>query len=187
MKWYVYINKLRLTLQLVKNLTPYSRMKPCTHMVEPKVVRKYEQCNEKTASKKVCSTTLEKPHQLFWEKRFKDLIIVDANTGEKLPPPKLPENIQNAGFIGINDEHILLSLIDSLTSKTNLISGQNAQQAVIEKNPCIAIQPNQPLIKGYIVTDDDIKQQELKVREIRNKLQMARKRLNQFYTIETEG
>ncbi|VDP35672.1 unnamed protein product [Schistosoma margrebowiei] len=122
-----------------------------------------------------------KPVILFWEKRLADHVAIDPDTGESFKPLFLPKGIQSAGVPGYQPVQLVHSLIHALSSSSSKISpiiGQEQQPSAIEKNPCVVINHLQPMIKTFIVTDDDIRRQEARVKELRKKLEIARKKLH---------
>ncbi|VEL37188.1 unnamed protein product [Protopolystoma xenopodis] len=116
-------------------------------------------------------------HQLFWEKRLSKHHAVDPETGEVFKPLNLPKGIQSAGVPGYDSDQLVQSIINAVTTRSTPVTGQEQQPSAIEKNPCVVINHLQPMIKTYIVTDDDIRRQEARVKELRRKLEMARKKL----------
>ncbi|CAH8517191.1 unnamed protein product [Heterobilharzia americana] len=118
----------------------------------------------------VKSGNLETPHQLFWEKRLANNVAVNPDTGEPFKSISLPKGMQSAGVPGYQSAQLIQSLIHALSKK-----------------PCVTINHLQPMIKTFIVTDDDIRRQEARVKELRKKLETARKKLHPRYDTEREG
>ncbi|CAH8541737.1 unnamed protein product [Schistosoma haematobium] len=159
---------------------------PITNDVKPVIVRSHPECKRTD----VKNTNQETPHQLFWEKRLADHVAIDPDTGESFKPFFLPKGIQSAGVPGYQPVQLVHSLIHALSSSSSKISpiiGQEQQPSAIEKNPCVVINHLQPMIKTFIVTDDDIRRQEARVKELRKKLEIARKKLHPRYETEREG
>ncbi|CAH8533300.1 unnamed protein product [Schistosoma margrebowiei] len=159
---------------------------PITNDVKPVIVRSHPECKRTD----VKNTNQETPHQLFWEKRLADHVAIDPDTGESFKPLFLPKGIQSAGVPGYQPVQLVHSLIHALSSSSSKISpiiGQEQQPSAIEKNPCVVINHLQPMIKTFIVTDDDIRRQEARVKELRKKLEIARKKLHPRYETEREG
>ncbi|CAH8494812.1 unnamed protein product [Schistosoma turkestanicum] len=153
--------------------------------IKPVIVRSHPECKRTD----VKNTNQETPHQLFWEKRLADHMAIDPDTGESFKPISLPKGIQSAGVPGYQPTQLIQSLVYALSSssKSSPIIGQEQQPSAIEKNPCVVINHLQPMIKTFIVTDDDIRRQEARVKELRKKLETARKKLHPRYETEREG
>lgn len=115
------------------------------------------------------------PKQLFWEKRLQGLQARDSGC-DVLQPLELPRNVQGAGP-ELTTENILQSISASLHLSNAPITGQGSNKATLLKNPGVNIDTNQPHIQQAIVSDDDIRRQEMKVLEARRKLQDAMKAL----------
>ncbi|KAF7258056.1 hypothetical protein EG68_04917 [Paragonimus skrjabini miyazakii] len=140
----------------------------------PVIIRSHPECKRTD----VRNAQHETPHQLFWEKRFTGKHAVDPDTGEALKPLNLPNTIQTAGVPGYQPAQMVQSLVNAIASRTSPITGQEKSSAAIEKSPCVAVNPLQPMIQTYIVSDEDIRQQEMRVKELRRKLAIARSKLN---------
>uniref|UniRef100_UPI00358E9352 methyl-CpG-binding domain protein 2-like isoform X2 n=1 Tax=Myxine glutinosa TaxID=7769 RepID=UPI00358E9352 len=112
---------------------------------------------------------IEQPKQLFWEKRLQGWSASDI-TEEMLKSMDLPKSIQGVGP-GWSAEMLLSSLASALHTSSATITGQLS--AVVEKNPAIWLNTNQPLCKAFTVTDDDIRKQEERVHNIRKKLEQV--------------
>lgn len=113
----------------------------------------------------------EKPRQLFWEKRLEGLRACDMKETE-LIPTDLPRGLLPVGP-NVSHETLLQSVATALHVYNHPITGQTAPRNSLEKNPAIFLNPDQPLIQAISVCDDDIRNQEEKVNEIRRKLQQA--------------
>ncbi|KER19798.1 hypothetical protein T265_11517 [Opisthorchis viverrini] len=149
----------------------------------PIVVRSHPECKRTD----VKNLNQEPPHQLFWEKRFKGTYAVDPETGEAFKQLSLPKDIQSAGVPGYEAPQLVQSLVNALATKSSPITGQEQPVSAFEKNPCVAANNLQPMIKTYIVSDEDVRRQEARVRELRRKLELARKKLNPRYSSERHG
>ncbi|OON18612.1 Methyl-CpG binding domain protein, partial [Opisthorchis viverrini] len=103
---------------------------------------------------------------------------VDPETGEAFKQLSLPKDIQSAGVPGYEAPQLVQSLVNALATKSSPITGQEQPVSAFEKNPCVAANNLQPMIKTYIVSDEDVRRQEARVRELRRKLELARKKLN---------
>ncbi|XP_033096430.1 methyl-CpG-binding domain protein 2-like [Anneissia japonica] len=113
--------------------------------------------------------TKESPKQLFWEKRLQGLNATDI-AEELLIQMDLPEGITSVGP-GMSDESLIQSIASSLHLSTQPITGQNASQSQLEKNPDVYINSDQPLCIKFVVSESDIKNQEDRVRDVRERLQ----------------
>ncbi|XP_055721238.1 methyl-CpG-binding domain protein 2-like [Salvelinus fontinalis] len=111
----------------------------------------------------------EQPRQLFWEKRLKGL-RVSAITEEVLRTMELPKGLTSVGP-DTSDETLLTAIASALHMSSSPITGQTTSAA--EKNPAIWLNTSQPLCKAFIVTDQDIREQELKVIQARRTLEDA--------------
>nr|AHB82104.1 methyl-CpG binding domain 2/3 [Schmidtea mediterranea] len=122
----------------------------------------------------------EVPKQIFWHKRLADNYAFNPNTNEKVRSVELPKEFQNAGFPGIDNNQLFQSIVSCIynSTKNNIpVLGQSNHKASIEKNPCLLITANQPLVKQVVITDDIINRQEAKVKELRRKLELVRRTL----------
>lgn len=111
----------------------------------------------------------EQPRQLFWEKRLKGLRSLDV-TEEVLRTMDLPKGLQSVGP-DASDDTLLTAIASALHTSSAPITGQTSTAA--EKNPAIWLNTAQPLCKAFIVTDEDIREQELRVHEARRSLEEA--------------
>ncbi|XP_073333445.1 methyl-CpG-binding domain protein 2 [Pagrus major] len=111
----------------------------------------------------------EQPKQLFWERRLKGLRSSDI-TEEVLRTIDLPKGLQSVGPDS-SDETLLLAIASALHMSSAPITGQTSVAA--EKNPTIWLNTSQPLCKAFTVTDEHIREQELKVYQARRSLEEA--------------
>ncbi|XP_048876812.1 methyl-CpG-binding domain protein 2 isoform X2 [Brienomyrus brachyistius] len=107
--------------------------------------------------------------KLFWEKRLKGLRSSDV-TEEVLRSMELPKGLQSVGP-ATTDETLLSAIASALHMSSNPITGQTS--AAAEKNPAVWLNTSQPLCKAFVVTDEDIREQELKVHQARKSLEEA--------------
>ncbi|CAH8539843.1 unnamed protein product [Heterobilharzia americana] len=152
---------------------------PAANEIKPVIVRSHPECKRTD----VKSGNLETPHQLFWEKRLANNVAVNPDTGEPFKSISLPKGMQSAGVPGYQSAQLIQSLIHALSSKSSPIIGQEQQPAAIEKNPCVTINHLQPMIKTFIVTDDDIRRQEARVKELRKNWRLQEKSYIQGMTL----
>ncbi|KAK3097265.1 hypothetical protein FSP39_008194 [Pinctada imbricata] len=115
------------------------------------------------------------PRQLFWEKRLQGLQACD-NSDDIIKALDLPRNVQGVGP-ELTTENILQSISAALHLSNSPVVGQNNNRATVSKNPGVNIDATQPHIQQMIVSDDDIRRQEVKVMEARKKLQEAMKEM----------
>lgn len=113
--------------------------------------------------------TQDKPKQLFWEKRLENLRAVSADHNEA-DRFSLPRNMKGVGP-NLNNETLLRSIATALHVHTQPITGQTTSKESLDKDPSIFINPEQPLIQAMIISDEDIKRQEERVRQVRHKLE----------------
>ncbi|KAG8187818.1 hypothetical protein JTE90_001192 [Oedothorax gibbosus] len=114
---------------------------------------------------------LEKPKQVFWEKRLQGIHACDKN-GKVIETFELPSKIKAVG-LQLGDETILRSIATALHINGHPITGQNKPKALLDKSPGVYINPSQPLVLGLHVTDEDIEEQEKRVLEARERLKEA--------------
>ncbi|XP_035523805.1 methyl-CpG-binding domain protein 2-like [Morone saxatilis] len=107
--------------------------------------------------------------QLFWERRLKGLRSSDV-TGEVLRTMNLPKGLQSVGPDS-SDDSLLSAIASALHMSSAPITGQTSVAA--EKNPAIWLNTSQPLCKAFTVTDEHIREQELKVYQARRSLEQA--------------
>uniref|UniRef100_A0AAQ5XUS8 MBD domain-containing protein n=1 Tax=Amphiprion ocellaris TaxID=80972 RepID=A0AAQ5XUS8_AMPOC len=111
----------------------------------------------------------EQPRQLFWEKRLKGLRSSDV-TEQVLRSMDLPKGLQSVGPDS-SDDTLLSAIASALHMSSTPITGQTSVAA--EKNPAIWLNPSQPLCKAFTVTDEHIREQEMKVYQARRSLEEA--------------
>ncbi|XP_071011316.1 methyl-CpG-binding domain protein 2-like [Oncorhynchus clarkii lewisi] len=111
----------------------------------------------------------EQPRQLFWEKRLKGLSASDI-TEVVLRSMELPKGLTSLGP-DTSDETLLSAISSALHMSSSPITGQTT--SAVEKNPAIWLNTSQPLCKAFIVTDQDIREQEQKVIQARRCLEDA--------------
>lgn len=139
---------------------------------QPVTVFKTQESKVKTEIKQ---GTQEKPKQLFWEKRLEGLRACDTS-GSELAPIDLPKTLKSVGP-HVREETILQSIATALHVLPHPVTGQGGNKSNLEKSPGIFLNPEQPLIMGVSITEEDIKKQEEKVSSARNKLRDALKQL----------
>ncbi|XP_051956862.1 methyl-CpG-binding domain protein 2 [Xyrauchen texanus] len=111
----------------------------------------------------------EQPRQLFWEKRLKGLRSSDV-TEEVLRTMELPKGLQSIGPAS-SDKTLLSAIASALHMSSAPITGQTSTAA--EKNPAIWLNASQPLCRAFTITEEDIREQELKVHHARRSLEEA--------------
>ncbi|XP_006782171.1 methyl-CpG-binding domain protein 2 [Neolamprologus brichardi] len=112
---------------------------------------------------------IEQPKQLFWEKRLKGLRSSDV-TEQVLRTMDLPKGLQSVGP-DASDDTLLSAIASALHMSSAPITGQTSVAA--EKNPAIWLNTSQPLCKAFTVTDEHIREQEMKVYQARRSLEEA--------------
>ncbi|XP_022105192.1 methyl-CpG-binding domain protein 2-like [Acanthaster planci] len=112
--------------------------------------------------------TKETPRQLFWEKRLQGMHACDIEE-EILQSMELPEGLFAVGP-DMKEESLVQSIASSLHLSTQPIMGQTGSQNQIEKNPGVYLNTEQPPCMKFLVTEGDIRKQEERVREIRQRL-----------------
>ncbi|GFT81482.1 methyl-CpG-binding domain protein 2 [Nephila pilipes] len=117
----------------------------------------------------------DKPKQLFWEKRLQGLRASDMDE-EAFTNFELPKNMKGIGP-DLSEETLLRSIATALHVSGQPIVGQTNSRVVMDKNPSVYINPEQPLVQAIVVTEEDIKKQEEKVQLARKKLQECLKEL----------
>jgi len=115
----------------------------------------------------------EKPKQLFWEKRLEGRRACDPS-GIELSALELPKGVAGVGP-GIAPDTVLQSVATALHLTSAPILGQSAPKNGLQTNPGAYLNPDQPLIHAITIGEDDIKLQEERVLEARQKLQEALK------------
>ncbi|KAF8794730.1 Methyl-CpG-binding domain protein 2 like protein [Argiope bruennichi] len=108
-----------------------------------------------------------KPKQLFWEKRLQGLRASDMDE-EAFPNFELPRNMKGIGP-ELSDETLLRSIATALHVSGQPIVGQTNSRVMMDKNPSVYINPG--------ALGKDIKKQEEKVQQARNKLRECLKEL----------
>lgn len=111
----------------------------------------------------------EQPRQLFWEKRLKGLRCSDV-TEQLLRTMDLPKDLQSVGPDS-GDDTLLSAIASALHMSSAPITGQTSVAA--EKNPAIWLNTTQPLCRAFTVTDEHIREQEMKVFQARRSLEDA--------------
>uniref|UniRef100_A0A1A8IS29 Methyl-CpG binding domain protein 2 n=2 Tax=Nothobranchius TaxID=28779 RepID=A0A1A8IS29_NOTKU len=112
---------------------------------------------------------IEQPKQLFWEKRLKGLRSSDV-AEQVLRTMELPKGLQGIGPDS-SDDTLLSAIASALHMSSAPITGQTSIAA--EKNPAIWLNTSQPLCKAFTVTDEQIREQEMKVFQARRSLEEA--------------
>ncbi|XP_050308791.1 methyl-CpG-binding domain protein 2 [Anthonomus grandis grandis] len=116
---------------------------------------------------------LEKPKQLFWEKRLEGLRACDID-GVEFEAMQLPKGLKPVGP-NVTEETIIQSVATALHVSASSVTGQTGTKTSLEKNPGVFLDPKQPLVQAVNVSDEDIKRQEDRVSVVRQKLQEALK------------
>jgi len=111
----------------------------------------------------------EQPKQLFWEKRLQNLRACDQS-GEEMIAMELPRMMQGVGP-EMTTENLLHSIATALHVNQAPVMGQTASRASLQKNPGVHVNPEQPLIQSLIVSEDEIRKQEARVRTARKRLE----------------
>ncbi|XP_038135538.1 methyl-CpG-binding domain protein 2-like isoform X2 [Cyprinodon tularosa] len=112
---------------------------------------------------------VEPPRQLFWERRLRGLRSSDVSE-EVLHAMELPKGLQGIGPDS-SDDVLLSAIASALHMSSTPIMGQTS--VAVEKNPTIWLNTAQPLCKSFTVTDEQIREQELKVYQARRVLEEA--------------
>lgn len=146
-------------------------------LVKQKVNCLKTQPNSKVNQEIKPSSTDRTPRQLFWEKR---LSVYNENKDNQTDNSLiLPKNIKLYG--PETDNSTAIRSIASALQSTNLgIVGQTDSK-VLDKNPCVFINPDQPLVQALVITDDDIRKQEERVLKARKQLESAYKKDKLIY------
>lgn len=113
----------------------------------------------------------DRPKQLFWEKRLQGLTPVDATDGRKLDSFNLTKGFKLVGP-GIDEKGLLHALMAKIHSKTP-IKGQHTSVVALEKHPEIWINVDQPPCTPFVISENDVKNQEEKVAKLRRRLAEA--------------
>lgn len=125
---------------------------------------------------------LEKPRQLFWERRIQGLKVTclgdeDISVGEDGSQstlrllPRCIKLLPPTDFV--TEDTALRSLSSNLHRITQPVVGQTAARSLLEKNPGVYVNPEQPLVTTIVITEDDMFRQETRVRNARKLLQEA--------------
>eukprot|EP00091_Calanus_sinicus_P000858 TRINITY_DN10818_c0_g1_i2.p1 TRINITY_DN10818_c0_g1~~TRINITY_DN10818_c0_g1_i2.p1 ORF type:complete len:192 (-),score=66.97 TRINITY_DN10818_c0_g1_i2:109-684(-) len=115
----------------------------------------------------------EKPLQVFWTKRLSSPNTSSLEGGRNI---SLPLKLSSVGP-GITDHMLLASISTHLHISKDSAMGQQTSMSLIEKNPTAYINPNQPLMSKVEVSEEDIRAQEGRVEEARQRLATAVKAL----------
>lgn len=113
----------------------------------------------------------EKPNQLFWEKRLERLQASNVDN-EELGFLELPVNMKPVGP-HMSKDTLLRSIATALHVHTQPITGQTSAKENLDRDPAVYLNPEQPLIHTMIISDEDIKRQEMRVQSVRQKLEKA--------------
>ena len=71
----------------------------------------------------------------------------------------------------LTTENVLQSISAALHLNAGPVTGQNYSRASIQKNPGVNIEPAQPHMHHLVVSEDDIRRQEMRVKDARRRLQ----------------
>jgi len=123
--------------------------------------------NKKSSS----SSALDKPRQIFWEKRLSGLRPSYPDEEDVYQPFKMPPHFKPVGP-GVDTDLLLASISTSIHLGSGTIKGQNAAKMTLDDVSAF-IDPDQPLISATSVTQDDVDKQEAKVNATRAKLAKA--------------
>ncbi|KAK7898734.1 hypothetical protein WMY93_019587 [Mugilogobius chulae] len=110
----------------------------------------------------------EQPRQLFWEKRLKGLRSSDVSQ-EQMRSMDLPTGLQCIGPDPSQD-CLLWAIASALHLSSGPISGQSSSA---EKNPAVWTNSNQPPCRGFTVSEQQIRDQEQVVNQVRRSLEEA--------------
>ena len=111
----------------------------------------------------------EKPAQVFWERRVEGL-KASVWPLDEVVDFRLPRSIRPVGP-QITEDTAIRSLAAALHLRGNQpITGQQASRSVIDKNPGVFVDPQQPLVTAINITDEDLLKQENRVRSARKSL-----------------
>ena len=134
------------------------------------VIRNHENSKTKNDTKQGAQ---DKPKQLFWEKRLERLRACHA-TGEQFDDIVLPKSLKPLGP-NVHEQTVMQSLATALHVLNTPVTGQTATKTEFHKNATAFINPDQPLMQGILISEDDIRKQEDRVNVARRKLQDALK------------
>lgn len=90
--------------------------------------------------------------------------------GIEFGPIELPKGLRPVGP-NVDDGTLLQSVATALHVTSQPVTGQLASKSVLNGNPGVYLNPDQPLMHSMNVTDDDIRRQEDRVGTARRKLQ----------------
>lgn len=105
--------------------------------------------------------------------RLQGLRACDVD-GVELGPVELPKGLKPVGP-NVDEGTLLQSVATSLHVTSQAVTGQQASKAVLQLNPAVFLNPEQPLMHSVNINEDDIKRQEDRVQVARRKLQEALK------------
>ena len=111
---------------------------------------------------------LNKPKQLFWQRRLQGLRSVNSDTNKPSKPIKLQAELKNL-TPGGDHETLVHSIITYLHNNAKVI-GQNMSLNALKKNPGIWCNPEQPFCPPFFVTPEMIREQEKRVEIARKNL-----------------
>ncbi|XP_072038044.1 methyl-CpG-binding domain protein 2-like [Amphiura filiformis] len=112
--------------------------------------------------------TKETPKQLFWEKRLNGLYACDI-TDDMLQSIDLPDGLSSIGP-NLTDENLIQSLAAALHLCNYPIAGQTGSQSQLERNAGVYMNADQPPCMKFVVQEADLKQQEDRVKDVRDRL-----------------
>lgn len=136
------------------------------------VIRNHENSKTKNDTKQGAQQQ-DKPKQLFWEKRLERMRACHA-TGEQFDDIVLPKSLKPLGP-NVQEQTVMQSLATALHVLNTPVTGQTASKTEFQKNATAFINPDQPLMQGILISEDDIRRQEDRVNVARKKLQEALK------------
>lgn len=110
----------------------------------------------------------EQPRQLFWEKRLKGLRSSDVSE-DVLRVMDLPRGLHSVGP-DASEDTLLSAIASALHMSSAPITGQTA---AADKNPAVWLNTSQPPCKAFTVTEQHIREQEVKVTQARRSLEEA--------------
>lgn len=118
-----------------------------------------------------------RPVQLFWELRFNDLKAIDPFTCKYNIDQNFElKNINSFNNLQLKTDSLLRSVAASLYLNPNkIIVGQDKE---FSKNPRVFIDSDQPLIATTLISEEDVKKQETRVKDIRKNLETLIKEYN---------
>lgn len=131
----------------------------------------------------IVGSHLQKPRQLFWEKRLQGMRACDTNHTQLLQL-SLPRALRRVGP-HTDDTVAVRSLTSALhhacavapvhASQAAIapITGQSAGKHVLDKNPAVFVDPAQPLVVGAAVSSEEVRRQEERVTSARKRLETA--------------